>query len=64
METQPLLGRHLLLAGDGIVPKDLAQGLEHVAAFLRKAVGHLHELPATVGDAIGHDRLEALGFVA
>ena len=64
MKEQPLFGREIALAGDRVVVVDHTERLQHVPALFGKTVNHLHELPPTVGQAIGYDRFQLGGQVS
>jgi hypothetical protein len=56
--------REVPLSGDRAVVIDCGERLQHVLAFFRKHVGHIHELSPTVGQAVGHDRLQLARQIA
>ncbi len=57
-------GIHFLRLGLGVEEVDLAQGVEHVPAFLGKARGHTHKLPPAMDEAVSENRGELLAGVA
>ncbi len=58
VKGEALLGSHLPLASESVVPVDRAQSLEHVAAFVGEAIGHLDEVPPGMDETAPHDRLK------
>src|ERR1035441_6799046 len=48
MKPQPLVRRQAALTRFGIVTIHLAQHLQHMAAFVREVLCHIHELPSSM----------------
>ena len=55
MEAQAVVGREPRRAGEGIVPVDVAEGLEHEADLGGEVVDHVDEVAARMGQAVGED---------
>ena len=58
VKEQSFLGRQAPFSGDRIVTVDHGERFQHVPAFFGKPVCYLDELPPTVGQAVGQDRLQ------
>ena len=64
VERQPLPGREPLFSGLIIVMVDPGEKLYDVRTGLRKSLHDIHELPSSMGQAVGEDGLEAFGQVS
>jgi len=53
MELQPFFRRQTALTRFGIVTVHLTQHFQYVAAFIGEVLRHIHELPASMREAVG-----------